>query len=140
MDDQDSSKQGSAPPPIDVNVSLALERSYLALERTMMAWIRTSLSLIGFGFTIAKFFEFMRAEKQVVVKGMLGNVWGPAAVGRILVGTGILALFFAVLQHRQALRSLHRHGLGMRRSLSLLIALILGLFGVIALIAMVLNL
>ena len=30
-------------------------RVYLAAERTFLAWIRTSISLMGFGFVIARF-------------------------------------------------------------------------------------
>ena len=37
--------------------ALALERTLMSADRTQMAVLRTSLSLIGFGFTIFKFFE-----------------------------------------------------------------------------------
>ena len=139
MGEQDASKQGSAPPPLGLGDYLALERSYLAVERTLMAWIRTSLSLIGFGFTIAKFFEFMRSEQDVVITGPIGTVWGPAAVGRVLVGMGILALVLSVVHHRQAINSLRRHGLGKRHDLSLFIAILLALLGIFAFIAMVFS-
>ncbi len=36
-------------------------RVYLAAERTFLAWIRTSISLMGFGFLIARFALFLRA-------------------------------------------------------------------------------
>ena len=39
---------------------LAVERTRLAYERTLMAWVRTSTSLISFGFTIYKFFQYLR--------------------------------------------------------------------------------
>jgi len=42
---------------LDANTQLALQRSFLATERTLMAWIRTSISMIGFGFTLAKLFQ-----------------------------------------------------------------------------------
>ena len=35
-------------------------RVYLAAERTFLAWIRTSVSLMGFGFLIARFALFIR--------------------------------------------------------------------------------
>ncbi|MGB0122630.1 MAG: DUF202 domain-containing protein, partial [Silvibacterium sp.] len=38
---------------------LAMRRSIMASERTLMAWIRTALSMIGFGFTIYKFFQYL---------------------------------------------------------------------------------
>ena len=104
-----------------------------------MAWIRTSLSLIGFGFTIAKFFEFMRSDKDMVITGLMGNVWRPASVGRVLVVMGILALVLAILNHWQAINSLYRHGLGKRYSLSRFIAVLLGLLGIFVLLVMVSN-
>ena len=44
------------------NEELALRRTFLAHERTLMAWIRTSVSLISFGFTIYKFFQYLAQE------------------------------------------------------------------------------
>jgi len=41
---------------------LALRRSLMAGERTLMAWIRTALSMIGFGFSIYKFFQYLPEE------------------------------------------------------------------------------
>ena len=41
---------------------LAYQRTIIAAERTLMAWIRTALSMIGFGFTIYKFFQYQADE------------------------------------------------------------------------------
>ena len=38
---------------------IAYERTRLASDRTTMAYVRTAVSLIGFGFTIYKFFQYM---------------------------------------------------------------------------------
>jgi uncharacterized membrane protein YidH (DUF202 family) len=40
-------------------IDLALDRTHMAYERTLMAWIRTAASLISFGFTVYKFFEYL---------------------------------------------------------------------------------
>ena len=45
--------------PSDLSTDLALRRTFMAYERTLMAWIRTATSLISFGFTIYKFFEYL---------------------------------------------------------------------------------
>lgn len=44
----------SRPPKID------RQREHQANERTFLAWLRTSISLIGFGFAIARFGIFVR--------------------------------------------------------------------------------
>jgi uncharacterized membrane protein YidH (DUF202 family) len=47
------------PTPTKFANELARERNREAAERTLMAWIRTALSLIGFGFGIAKLDEYL---------------------------------------------------------------------------------
>src|ERR1700679_1367281 len=41
---------------------LAMQRTSMAAERSLMAWVRTSLSMIGFGFSIYKFFQYLPEE------------------------------------------------------------------------------
>ena len=41
-----------------------------------MAWIRTSLSMISFGFTIYKFFQYLRESGEVVARGGAAATWG----------------------------------------------------------------
>src|SRR5581483_2367687 len=59
---QETTGMASAPAaksaPFD-QVGLAFERTYLAHERTLMAWIRTAASLITFGFTLFKYFQYL---------------------------------------------------------------------------------
>ncbi|GAA1229423.1 MULTISPECIES: YidH family protein [Mycolicibacterium] len=54
-------------PTPDTSTQLAVERTRLALERTTMAWIRTSTSLIAFGFTIFKFFQYQAEQNHRTV-------------------------------------------------------------------------
>ena len=49
---------------------------FLRNERTRIAWVRTALSLISFGFVIAKFFQYLR-EKE----GETATVLSPRAIG-----------------------------------------------------------
>jgi len=75
---------------------LALRRTLIAAERTLMAWIRTAISMIGFGFTIYKFFQYM--PEQVAA----GNVRHPHAarnLGLTLIALGTVALSAAAWQH-----------------------------------------
>jgi putative membrane protein len=46
---------------IDERKPAADLRDYLAEERTFLAWIRTSLTLMGFGFVVARFGLFLQA-------------------------------------------------------------------------------
>ena len=57
---------------LDSSTALALERTRLAHERTLMAWVRTATSLISFGFTIYKAFEYLRQRQPDVAHGVLG--------------------------------------------------------------------
>jgi uncharacterized membrane protein YidH (DUF202 family) len=47
---------------VNLTNELAKERNRAAYDRTLMAWIRTAISLIGFGFAIAKSYEYIHEE------------------------------------------------------------------------------
>ena len=57
----DVTTSGAATSP-NVATTLAFERTRIAYERTMMAWVRTATSLITFGFSVYKFFQFEMKE------------------------------------------------------------------------------
>ena len=96
-----------------------------------MAWVRTSFSMISFGFTMVKFFEYLDSSRGPIV-GVFGRTWSPSAVGLGLMTIGVFALVAAAFQHRQDLRSLRTEGLRTGWSLALTVATVtavLGLFG-----------
>lgn len=70
-------------------------RTQLGLQRTLMAGVRTSVSLIGFGFTVAKFFEGLAGEDG-------RRPEAPRDVGLILIGAGIIALVIFLMQFHRA--------------------------------------
>ena len=108
---------------------LALQRTIIAAERTLMAWIRTTLSMIGFGFTIYKFFQYLPAQLAA------GNVRRPDAprnLGLTLIALGTLALAAASVEHRRYLNEL---GVSQKRhiwSVSFVVSIFVVLIGVIA--------
>ena len=121
-------------PALDSSMRLAYERTYLAHERTEMGWLRTALSLISFGFTIAKFFEFLR-EKQ----GERAPLLGPQAVGVIMIASGLVALALATVQHRRALKALHERCPDLPPSLAGVTAAFIALLGILALLGAILR-
>ena len=118
------------------STTLAFERTRVAYERTMMAWIRTATSLITFGFSVYKFFEFeMKGNPSLQTM-----VVGPRGFGLTLIGIGLLSLLFGTLDHARDLGALRRQWPGMvARSKAGLIALVIGVLGLMAMLAAFLN-
>jgi putative membrane protein len=119
----------------DQNTMLAMKRNLLAGERTLMAWIRTSISMIGFGFTLAKLFQAL-ADKNILIKGPAGRTWSAEGVGMSLITLGTFALVFAIFDYRRELKLLRAAGLESRFSLPLAVASVLAILGLMALISL----
>jgi len=120
---------------LDRTTQLALQRSFLATERTLMAWIRTSISMIGFGFTLAKLFQSL-AEANILIRGPAGAVWTAEGVGLVLISLGTFALVIAVFDHHREMKQLQAAGLTGRFSLTMAVASVLAILGVMALISL----
>ena len=121
--------------PLDASTDLAFERSRLASERTLMAWIRTSMSMISFGFSISKFFQYL-GESTV---GQAHH--GPVNLGRVMVVLGVLLLVPAIIQHWQFLKGLKtRAHRSFPPSLALVTAALIQLIGIAALLSLLLRL
>ena len=119
----------------DSSTALALERTRLAHERTLMAWVRTATSLISFGFTIYKAFEYLRQREPDVAHGVLD----PRNFALVLIGLGIGALLLATVQHRRDLRTLEARYGPLPRSSAAIVAAIMSLLGIVALILVFLR-
>jgi len=108
---------------------LALQRTIIAAERTLMAWIRTALSMIGFGFTIYKFFQYLPAD---IAAGKVHRPDAPRNLGLTLIALGTLALAAAAWNHRRYLNEL---GVSHKKhiwSISFVVSVFVVLIGVIA--------
>lgn len=114
---------------------LARERSREAADRTLMAWIRTALSLIGFGFAIAKYRDIL--FKAGLARPPQGN-WSPTLVfGLSFIFLGILGLLAAVIQHWRILQHIKQDQFSYTgfRPLVFIVAILLLIIGVFAFIA-----
>ena len=59
-----------------------------------MAWVRTATSLISFGFTIYKFFQYLREKEP----GFAGDgLLGPRGFALMMIGIGLTALAVATI-------------------------------------------
>jgi putative membrane protein len=83
-------------------------RDHLAIERTFLAWIRTGLSLMGFGFVVARFGLFLQ-ELQVIrpevqVRSFGFSLW----FGTSLIGIGVVVNLLSTMRYLGLIRHLNR--------------------------------
>jgi len=83
-------------------------RIYFAAERTFLAWIRTGLSLMGFGFVVARFGLFLlqsaAASHASAVKSYGFSIW----VGTAMVLLGVFVTLTSALRHIRIISGLNR--------------------------------
>ena len=106
---------------------LALRRTIIASERTLMAWIRTALSMIGFGFTIYKFFQYLPED---IAAGNISRPQAPRNLGLSLIALGTLALVAAAWQHANFLKEIGTPQ-RLQQSISFVVAIFVILIGLI---------
>ncbi len=82
------------------------QREHQANERTFLAWLRTSISLIGFGFAIARFGLFLQEFEVDQVAATDSDSAAPffssSSIGMGLVGFGVLSIILAAWRFNQA--------------------------------------
>ena len=127
----------AASPEPDLSTKLAIERTRLAHERTLMAWVRTATSLISFGFTIYKFFEYLRESQRGPTTS---SAIGPREFAVLMIGIGIMAMILATIGHRRSMRALRvEYGALIPHSLATVVAVLIAILGVILLVAVLLR-
>src|SRR5689334_7472779 len=93
-----------------VTTEMSIVRTRLAFERTLMAWVRTAVSLITFGFTIYKTFEYLEEHSLVFHEGHTTNEIRYFALA--MMALGLVALLLVIIEHWRhitALRELDEH-------------------------------
>ncbi len=81
-------------------------RTFLALDRTLLAWVRTALTMIGAGFTVAKFLHGLLQKAEIA--GVPENF--PMHLGLALIGLGMLGLAGGVAQYISLGKKIPRGG------------------------------
>jgi putative membrane protein len=79
-------------------------RTSMALQRTLLASVRTAVSLIGFGFTVAEFFQKLAGSGA---EGL--RQWDPELprhIGLVLITAGVISLGVATRQYSRVMRHL----------------------------------
>ena len=119
------------------STDLSCRRTFLAYDRTLLAWIRTAVSLISFGFSVYKFFDYLIQSKDFhPSQGLIG----PREFAAGMIGLGVLSLAGATFQYRQTLRILQKDmGEGYRSATGLLSTAV-SIMGLSLLAAVLLNL
>jgi putative membrane protein len=122
-------------PAIPDATRLAVDRTRLAYERTLMAWVRTATSLISFGFTIYKFFQYLRESQPAPP----GRQFGPRELALVMISLGVVSLLLATIEHRRSVKTLRAQFGDIPWSLATILAAIMCLLGLAGLVMVILH-
>jgi len=117
---------------------LAKERNRAAYDRTLMAWIRTAISLIGFGFAIAKSYEYIQMDEMEKTGRFIDQIHAPLWFGMSFIVLGMACILGGVIQYVKVVKQLQsgQFTYGEPRPLAKIVALILLIIGIFALITL----
>jgi putative membrane protein len=115
---------------LDTSTKLAYDRTRLAYENTMMAWVRTATSLITFGFSVYKFFQFDTKGAEQVQRLVT-----PRGFALVMITFGLVSLLAGTVQHVTSMRQLRAQCPGIPRSVAALLAGLISILGILALLA-----
>jgi putative membrane protein len=84
-------------------------RVFFAAERTLLAWVRTGLTIMAFGFVVARFGLFLKmlaAQQSGVVDRVDAHHDVSNIVGILLVLVGIACMILGAIQHKSYVATL----------------------------------
>lgn len=115
---------------LDTKTRLAFERTRVAYDRTVMAAVRTATSLITFGFTVYKIFEF-----EIPGRAYANQLVGPREFGITMILIGISSLLIAAYEYRRDRKEIRKLYPDMPRSTAGVVATLVASLGILALYA-----
>lgn len=130
------STRGTQVAQLNLSTRLDLDRTRTMFDQTAMSWIRTAISLITFGFTIYKFFQI---ELDQAGGREPGPHLGARGFALILVAAGLVSLIIGSVEHRKNMQSLLVEYPGMARSQIGVLALLVGIVGMLAFVTAILK-
>lgn len=106
-------------------------RVYLAAERTYLAWVRTSISLMGFGFLIARFALLIREYQSRDLHAISAGPRYSTLLGFGMVCVGVAVGVAAALRHRTYISELKQGTANpaLNTSMSMILAATLAVVG-----------
>jgi putative membrane protein len=108
-------------------------RDYLAEERTFLAWIRTGITLMTFGFVLARFALFLEeihlSRNGAAMSSDRFSLWS----GTVFIAGGVAMNLFSVRRHLRVVAELNRAQYFDREPShqAVIVALFLALVGVV---------
>ena len=122
---------------VNLTNELAKERNREAADRTLMAWVRTSISLFGFGFAIAKTYEYIEADYLEETGRFLDTLHTPLIFGIGFIVLGMVGIFTGVIQYGRILKRIKSDQFTYFEPWPLpkimaVLLLIIGIFGLVA--------
>jgi inner membrane protein YidH len=103
---------------------------HLANERTFLAWIRTSISIIVFGFVVAKFGITLREFLRMQGGSRQESGWS-LGIGVAFMAMGIFMALVALVRYRVVLQRLETGQFQPARAVIVFLALLTAVLGVI---------
>jgi len=111
-------------------------RVFFAAERTLLAWIRTGLTIMGFGFVVARFGLFLTLlseQRALPTAPPASPSQFSSGIGIALVLLGAVSMILAAIQHRGFVATLPADDIPRirQRSFPVILALLLGSLGLL---------
>lgn len=87
---------------------LADPRVFFAAERTLLAWVRTGLTVMAFGFVVARFGLFLRLLSLQPGPALVESAHNglSSVIGILLVLIGVACMVLGAVQHRSYVNTL----------------------------------